>query len=319
MMSGLIELREVDQVEILTLSDNYNDLVSMDSNEIVTRAVPIKDMEVKGSILAEHGFSAVVKTVSGPEAHEIFFDFGLSDVAVPYNAEKLGVDLVGIEAAVLSHGHMDHFGALVPMIEAIPGKPVPFYVHPSAFKGNRFLKAGEIRIKFPPADRSAWEQAGAEVIESAGPTLLAGDTVLFLGEIERLTDFEKGMPNAYCEKDGEECWDPIEEDSGIAMNLRGKGLVILSGCSHSGIVNTVTHARKITGIDKVHVVMGGFHLTGPAFEPIIDLTIEGLRDLGPDYIVPTHCTGRKAVMAFEEAMPGQFILNMAGTRLTFRA
>jgi len=318
-MGGNIELKEIDQVEILSLSDNYNDLVSMDSDEIVTRAIPVKDMEVKGSILAEHGFSAIVKTISGTEMHELFFDFGLSDVAVPYNAQKLEVDLSGIEAAVLSHGHMDHFGALVPIVEAVPNKPVPFYVHPAAFKGNRYLRVGDIRIKFPPADRAAWEQAGAEVIESVEPALLAKGTVLFLGEIERLTDFEKGMPNAYFEKDGEESWDPIEEDSGIAMNLRGKGLVILSGCSHSGIVNTVAHARKVTGIDQVHVIMGGFHLTGPAFEPIVDKTIEGLRAFAPDYVVPTHCTGRKAVMAFEDAMPDNFILNMAGTRLTFRA
>jgi 7,8-dihydropterin-6-yl-methyl-4-(beta-D-ribofuranosyl)aminobenzene 5'-phosphate synthase len=318
-MNGNIIPKEVDQVEILSLSDNYNDLVSMDSNEIVSRAIPIKDMEVKGSILAEHGFSAAVKTTSGEETHELFFDFGLSDVAVPYNAAKLGVDLSGIEAAVLSHGHMDHFGALTKMIEAVPDKPVPFYVHPSAFKDNRYFRVGDIRIKFPPADRAAWEQAGADVIESAQPRLLAGDTVLFLGEVERLTDFEKGMPNAYFEKDGDEFWDPIEDDSGIAMNLRGKGLVVLSGCSHSGIVNTVAHARKVTGIDKVHVVMGGFHLTGPAFEPIIDKTVEGLRAFDPDYVVPTHCTGRKAVMAFEDAMPDKFILNMAGTRLTFRA
>jgi 7,8-dihydropterin-6-yl-methyl-4-(beta-D-ribofuranosyl)aminobenzene 5'-phosphate synthase len=318
-MNGRIELKEVDQVEILSLSDNYNDLVSMDSNEIVTRAIPVKDMEVRGSVLAEHGFSAVVKTTSGEETHELFFDFGLSDVAVPYNADKLGVDLSAVEAAVLSHGHMDHFGALVPMIEAIPVKPVPLYLHPSAFKENRYLRVGDIRIKFPPADRAAWERAGAEIIESAGSSLLAGGTVLFLGEIERLTDFEKGMPNAYFEKDGEESWDPIEEDSGIVMNLRGKGLVVLSGCSHSGIANTVAHARKVTGVDEVHVVMGGFHLTGPAFEPIIDKTIEGLRAFDPDYVVPTHCTGRKAVMAFEAAMPEKFILNMAGTRLTFRA
>ncbi len=318
-MSDRVELKEVDQVEILSLSDNYNDLVSMDSNEIVTRAVPVKDMEVKGSILAEHGFSAVIKTASGEETHELFFDFGLSDVAVPYNVNSLGVDISGVEAAVLSHGHMDHFGALVPIVEAIPTKPLPFYVHPSAFKENRFLKIGDIRIKFPPADRAAWEKAGAEIIESRGPTLLADGTVLFLGEVERLTDFEKGMPTAYFEKDGEEHWDPIEEDSGIVVNVRGKGLVVLSGCSHSGIVNTVAYARKVTGVDRVHVIMGGFHLTGPAFEPIIGKTIEGLQAFDPDFVVPTHCTGRKATMAFEGAMPEEFILNMAGTRLTFRA
>ena len=318
-MGGKVKLKEVEQVEILSLSDNYNDLVSMDSNQIVTRAMPVKDMQVRGSVLAEHGFSALVKTTADGEAHELLFDFGLSAVAVPYNIEQLGIDLSGVEAAVLSHGHMDHFGALIPVMESLPSKPVPFYAHPSAFKQNRYLRVGEIRIKFPPPDRAAWSRAGAEIIESPGPALLAGGTVLFLGEIERRTDFEQGMPNAYFEKDGEETWDHIEEDSGIAAHLRGKGLVVLSGCSHSGIVNTVAYARKVTGVDKVHVVMGGFHLTGPAFEPIIAKTIEGLRAFDPDYVVPTHCTGRKAVMAFEAAMPEKFILNMAGTRLTFRA
>ena len=174
-MSDRIELKEVDQVEILSLSDNYNDIVTMDSNEIITRAAPIKDMEVKGSILAEHGYSAVVKTTAGEETHELFFDFGLSDVAVPYNAEKLGVDLSGIEAAVLSHGHMDHFGALIPMIEAIPNKPLPFYVHPSAFKENRYLRVGEIRIKFPPAERAAWEKACLLYTSDAADDLLCVD------------------------------------------------------------------------------------------------------------------------------------------------
>ncbi len=318
-MGEHVQLKEVEQVEILSLSDNYNDLTTMDSDQVVTRALPVRDMEIKSSILAEHGFSAVVRTLRGEEPHKLLFDFGLSKVVAPYNADKLGVDLSAIEAAVLSHGHMDHFGALLPMLAAVPGKPLPLFLHPSVFKPNRYLRVGEIRVKFPPADRAAWEGAGADIIESPEPRLLAGDTVLFLGEIERLTAFERGMPNAYFERDGEEFWDPIEEDSGIAMHLRGKGLVVLSGCSHSGIVNTVAHARKVTGVDEVHAVVGGFHLTGPAFEPIIADTIEGIRAFAPDYVVPTHCTGRKATMAFEEAMPDEFILNMAGTRLTFRA
>jgi 7,8-dihydropterin-6-yl-methyl-4-(beta-D-ribofuranosyl)aminobenzene 5'-phosphate synthase len=313
------KLKEVDQVEILSLADNYNDLLSMDSNQIVTRAMPVKDLMVRGPILAEHGFSAVIKTAGGGEVHELLFDLGFSETVVPPNVDELDFDLSGVEAAVLSHGHMDHFGALIPIMRLLERKPFPLYAHPSAFKKNRYLKAGEVKIKFPPADRDAWEQAGVEVMESVEPCLLAGDTVLFMGEIERLTDFEKGMPNTYFDIDEEEFWDPIEDDTGIVINLRGKGLVVLSGCSHSGIVNTVAYARKVTGVDRIHAIMGGFHLTGPAFEPIIEKTIEGLRALDPDYVVPMHCTGRKAVLAFEEAMPDKFILNMSGTRLTFRA
>jgi 7,8-dihydropterin-6-yl-methyl-4-(beta-D-ribofuranosyl)aminobenzene 5'-phosphate synthase len=94
-------------------------------------------------------------------------------------------------------------------------------------------------------------------------------------------------------------------------------LVVLTGCAHSGIVNTVNYARKVTGVDPVHVIMGGFHLTGPAFEPILGKTITELKKINPAYIVPTHCTGRKSIMEIEKAMPAQFIMNMAGTGLTF--
>jgi 7,8-dihydropterin-6-yl-methyl-4-(beta-D-ribofuranosyl)aminobenzene 5'-phosphate synthase len=103
------------------------------------------------------------------------------------------------------------------------------------------------------------------------------------------------------------------------MNIKGKGLVILSGCAHSGIVNTVQTAKAATGIDKVHAIMGGFHLSGPLFEPIIGRTTEELQKINPDYIVPTHCTGRNAIMNIEKEMAGKFILNMSGTKLTFSA
>lgn len=103
------------------------------------------------------------------------------------------------------------------------------------------------------------------------------------------------------------------------MNLGSKGLVVLSGCAHSGIINTAEYAREVTGINKVHVIMGGFHLTGPAFEPIIDDTVKSMKQIGPDYVIPTHCTGRKAILAIEKAMPSQFLANMSGTKLTFMA
>ena len=93
--------------------------------------------------------------------------------------------------------------------------------------------------------------------------------------------------------------------------------MVLSGCAHSGIINTVKYAREITGIDKLYVVMGGFHLTGTDFEPIIEPTAQALRALDPEYVIPAHCTGRKATMHLEKEMPDQFLLNMSGTRMVF--
>jgi 7,8-dihydropterin-6-yl-methyl-4-(beta-D-ribofuranosyl)aminobenzene 5'-phosphate synthase len=140
---------------------------------------------------------------------------------------------------------------------------------------------------------------------------------LFLGEVSKQSDFEKGIPLAHFVENGVEKWDAIEDDTAIVMNLKGKGLVILSGCAHAGIINTVSYARQVTGIEQVHAVMGGFHLSGPLFEPIIDRTTQELKKLAPLHVIPCHCTGRKAIMHMEKEMADQFILNMSGTKLSF--
>ncbi|MCD6353498.1 MAG: MBL fold metallo-hydrolase, partial [Proteobacteria bacterium] len=105
-------------------------------------------------------------------------------------------------------------------------------------------------------------------------------------------------------------------DQALVIHLKGKGLVIISGCSHSGIINIIHYARKITGVTRVYGVMGGFHLTGPAFEPIIGETIEKLKAINPAIIFPMHCTGWKATTEIAEQMPRQFVLSSVGTTLT---
>jgi len=312
------KLNAVDKVEILTLQDNYIEMTATDNNAVITRAMPLKDGEFRTSILAEHGYSALVKTTMGDKTKTMLFDFGFSENGAVQNAATLGVDMTEVEAVALSHGHSDHTGGMEKLTSLIGKRDIPFVVHPSAFKSNRYVKLGEeFKINFPKLTREMVKQAGLSVVESDKPYPLLNNTVLFLGEIPKQTDFEKGWPIVHCQKDGKEVWDAIEDDTSIVMNLKNKGLVILSGCAHAGIVNTVHHAMAVTGIDKVHVVMGGFHLSGPFFEPIIDRTTQELQKLHPAYVIPTHCTGRKAIMAMEKQMPDQFILNMAGTKLTF--
>jgi len=311
-------LKAVDKVEILTLQDNYIDITAMDGSAVVTRANPLKDGEICASILAEHGFSALVRTTAEVAMHTLLFDFGFSEDGAARNAATLGVDMTQVEAAALSHGHSDHTGGMVKLTAMIGRVNVPFVVHPAAFRSPRYLKFGEeFKVYFPKLTREMVHQAGLSVIETEKPRLMLNNTVLFLGGIPRDTDFEKGWPLAHCQKNGKEQWDPIEDDASVVMNLKDKGLVILSGCAHVGIINTVIHAIDVTGIDKIHAVMGGFHLTGPFFEPIIDRTIQELQKLNPDYVIPTHCTGRKATIEMEKQMPDKFILNMAGTKLTF--
>ena len=317
----MVKIEEVDTVEILTLQDNYIDMTTRDNNAVVSRAAAVRDGEIRNSVLAEHGFSAIIRTTKGNRTRTLLFDFGFSPIGAAYNAELLGVPMKEVEVMVLSHGHSDHTGGIAELTHMIDRPGIGLVLHPAAFIPRRYLRfSKEVKVFFPTLTRESLETEGIKIIETTAPSPLLDGQVLFLGEIERTTDFEKGFPIAYRENpSGEEERDPIEDDTGIAINVRGKGLVVLSGCSHSGIVNTVTHARKVTGIEKVHAVMGGFHLAGPLFEPIIEPTTEGLRSFDPDYVIPCHCTGRKAIMHMEQAMPDRFIFNMSGTRLTFTA
>ena len=158
-------------------------------------------------------------------------------------------------------------------------------------------------------------KAGLKVMETKEPSLLLDGKFLFLGEVPKRSDFKKGIlswPTVW--RTMSRKWDAIEDDTSIVMNIKDKGLVIISGCAHSGIVNTVRYAMAITGIDKVHAVMGGFHLSGPFFEPIIDRTTEELKKLNPAYIIPTHCTGRKAIMVMEKSNAGSIYFEYGGNK-----
>jgi 7,8-dihydropterin-6-yl-methyl-4-(beta-D-ribofuranosyl)aminobenzene 5'-phosphate synthase len=213
---------------------------------------------------------------------------------------------------------MDHFGGLVPLAKKTGKAGLELFLHPTAFRKPRYVKLpGDLRLNLPPLNRERLEEARVNVVETTSPRPLLDGALVFLGEIPRRTAFEKGSPRMFYENDGEEEWDPIEDDTAIVANVKGKGLVILSGCAHSGIVNTARYATEVTGVDRVFAVMGGFHLTGRDFETTIGPTVDALKALNPTYIVPTHCTGRSAVMRIEKEMPDKFLLNMSGTKMVF--
>lgn len=312
-------LNELDGVEILSLQDNYIDITAMDDSDVVRRAGNVRGGVICNSILAEHGFSALVRLSRGGRTRTILFDFGFSEHGAAFNADALDADLSQVEALVLSHGHGDHTGGLERLLSKIGRKGLDLVLHPGALKPDRYLARRGVKDRFPPLCREDLEALGLRVVPTREPLPLLDGDALFLGEIPRTTPFEKGVPHAFFLQDGKETRDANEDDSSIAMRLKGKGLIVLSGCAHSGIINTVRHAMAVTGTRKVHAVMGGFHLSGPAFEPVIAPTAEEMKKIGPDYVIPCHCTGRKASMRLEQAMPGQFILNMSGTTLTFRA
>ena len=311
-------LKEVDRVEILALIDNYVDVL-LGSTDIVTRPPRTKGEELPtDALLAEHGLSLLITVSEGDKKHTILFDTGHSRIGVMHNIEMLEVDLNEIEGIVLSHAHMDHTGSLRPLLEKM-SKPVPLVVHPYVFTSPRYIMRQDGGMERFPRTlvRTELEKQGVKLLEAGGPTPLAEGMILVTGEVERSTDFEKGMPNAYVEKDGALVQDPVSDDQALVIHLRDKGLVVIGGCCHTGIVNTILHARKISGIEKIHAVLGGFHLSGPLYETVIDETIKAIREMRPEVIVPMHCTGWTAIERFSEEFPSAFILNSVGSKYTF--
>jgi 7,8-dihydropterin-6-yl-methyl-4-(beta-D-ribofuranosyl)aminobenzene 5'-phosphate synthase len=315
-----IQLQPVDQIEILTLQDNYIDIAAHDSTAVVQRATPEDASGNRVSILAEHGFSAVLGLTAAGKTRKVIFDFGFSENGALLNARALGVDLAGLEAMVLSHGHMDHHGGLPAFLESLGGKEIELLMHPAACRTSRYIKVSEERrLRLPAPDIERLARTGVRVVQSRTPHALLDGALLFLGEIPRRTEFEKGMMRARYEEGGQEIFDSIEDDSAVVAHVKDQGLVVLSGCAHSGIVNTVAYAREVTGVESVLAVMGGFHLTGAEFEPRIEKTTEALKAFNPRYIVPCHCSGRRASLHIEREMPDQFLLNMSGTKMVFAA
>ncbi|HEX3002041.1 MAG TPA: MBL fold metallo-hydrolase [Methanoregula sp.] len=306
-------LKPADRVEITVLVDNYTDFLIMAPSTPADRRLPY---DPKRRILAEHGFSCLVRIFSGKKEHAILMDAGLSREALPWNARQMGVSLAGIEAIVLSHGHYDHTGALECVV-ASAGRQVPLIAHPDAFLRRRLTIHGQGVFDQPVPEAVALKKAGADINLRSEPSALASGHLLVSGEVERKTPFEKGMPGAVIERDGTWIADPIRDDQAFVINVKDKGLVVLSGCAHAGIINTVEHARMITGIDRVHAVLGGFHLSGKAYEQVVQPTIAAMKTINPDYLVPMHCSGWSTINRFMAEMPGKCILNTVGTTYVF--
>jgi 7,8-dihydropterin-6-yl-methyl-4-(beta-D-ribofuranosyl)aminobenzene 5'-phosphate synthase len=256
----------------------------------------------------------------GGKKRRILIDSGLDPYAASHNADVLGFDLSTCEAVIASHGHVDHAGGLNSLRKKMdPEQRIPLILHEGAFR-NRAVRFSDGRvIKLPAPNKSLLSDAGYAIHERNSYSSLMDDSILITGEIPRTNDFEKGFPNHFLEtNDGNLEADPlIKDDQGVVLNVKDKGLVIITGCGHAGLVNTVNYAKELTGEDRIYAIIGGMHLSGGLFEPIIGKTINELETLKPKIIIPCHCSGLKAVTEISRRMPDAFIQNSVGTTYLF--
>ncbi len=316
-------------VAITILVDNRADLLAAP-----TRGVKYFTREL---LLAEHGFAALIHLRAA--GLRILWDAGGTRIALMENLRRLKIAPASISAIALSHGHFDHTGAVSDVLRAMDlgpeprhwpldaapeamrrwaeGRRVPLVVHPAAFR-ERWREGPGGRRYGPgiPPPRAEWEALGAQLILSEGPHELAPGCWTS-GAVPRLSFETAGVsPDRVYREGNAFLRDALEDDQAIFIHVRDKGLVILSGCAHAGIVNTVNYARQISGVERVWAVLGGFHLAH-ARPQELQRTIEAIKAFGPALVVPSHCTGFRATCAFAAQMPDAFLPNVVGATYLF--
>ena len=315
-----VKIREASAVEIISLVDNSVDFLSPTTHKQVKTFTQWARERYGQEWLnthtqfpfAEHGFSVLVRIFGEGKSSSILFDTGSSPEAIIENTKRMGISLNEIECIVMSHGHYDHCGGLLSAVKAIRKPDLPIIVHQDMFRSRgTTLPDGTIRkfTEFP----TQTQLSSAQAISTKQPILITNNMICVTGEIPRKISYEKGMMRHRAFIDGIWQSDPlIMDDRAIVINVRGKGLVVISGCAHAGIINTIIYAQQITAVEKVYAVIGGFHLAGKDFEERIEPTIKELLRLNPDLIVPSHCTGWRAMCAIAKAFPDAFVWNSVG-------
>ena len=249
------------------------------------------------SLWAEHGLSILLDLDLGSREMKLLWDTGASGEVMLHNSRALHIDLDEIDMICLSHGHYDHTGGLMAAVQQRK-KSIPVLAHPDIFAPK--LKARPtLEYIGPPFSRVQGEAAGAVMLECRGPVPLAPGLTT-TGEVPRRESLETAE-GFWTVRDGHYFPDAIPDDQALAAVLPDRGLAVITGCAHSGIINTIRQAQRITGIDEIYAVIGGFHLQG-ADQKRIDATAESLRDLDPALVRPGHCTGQKAVCILQEAL-----------------
>ena len=257
-------------------------------------------------LLGEHGFSCHLQTPAG----NFLFDTG-GGMTIMNNAELLGIDFTRLQGIMFSHGHFDHTGGLRQVLEKT-GK-IPIYAHPDLFSKHFSKNSGEMRNIGIPWPQVELEELGADFKFSATPQKVAPD-LLLSGEVPRISKVETGDPNLLSlAEDGTQVTDPLHDDLSLFIHT-DRGLVILLGCAHAGLLNIIDHAIKLTGERKIHMVLGGTHLKFCSEEQMT-ATLDRLEELDVDLIGASHCTGLRGARMLAERFGQRFFSASVGVEI----
>lgn len=320
-------MRQVDSVSVSVLVDNTTDMLSsrpahVASEVRVLLGAGMSELTGQGLCSAHHGLSLLLSAVMDGLTRTVLFDAGPDPYAIERNAARMGLALGEVEAVVLSHGHFDHSEGLLKVAELVrsAGGPasIPLHLHPDVFTLRATMLSGGTPVPLQEVPSpEALGRAGYDVVRSSDTEDLLDGAFFLSGEVPRRS-FERCLENQVrLTPSGQ--WEPdplIMDERFLVAHARGKGLVIVTGCSHAGVVNVCSHARELFPDTPFYALIGGLHLVYPN-EDLIDATIDGLREFAFDVIIPGHCTGWRATQAFVEAFGEGVVDPMAvGSRIS---
>jgi 7,8-dihydropterin-6-yl-methyl-4-(beta-D-ribofuranosyl)aminobenzene 5'-phosphate synthase len=300
-----------ERVSVTAVVDNYLDVFEP-STPFVERAVPGK---LKKPLLAGHGLAFLVDISQGDSNFCLLIDSGNAFESFKHNMEALGRTPTEVDALLLSHGHPDHYGGLFGLLEW-RGAPLPIYCHPDVFWA-KYLMTPRGKVGPWKLERDKLEEAGAQLHCTTEVQQLR-EGVYLTGEIPRRTGFEGPMPGAKIIKDGQDMDDPLVDEQALVVDLGEKGLVVVSTCSHPGIVNTIDYAKEITGNSRIYGVIGGLHLA-QVKEEVVAQTVSGLKASGAELVLTGHCTGFRPNCMMNRELGSMFAVSCVGSIATLAA
>lgn len=333
-----IAVPTVDNVSVRVVVDNSHEFLPSGpvNGILVERMNPDFGSARTSKLEGQFGFSLLLESSVGETKRRTLLDFGLTEDALENNLAVLGIFPGTLDALILSHGHIDHFAGLAPFVRRnrhemasdltlyAGGEDNFCYQHLRKPDG-RFVDAGVV-------DRPALEEANVKIVLADRPMVIGGHA-FSTGTIPR-TSFEKVFPNTFAEigirdragcsaehfteaeRRGKIVPNLHRDEHATCFNVRDRGLVIITSCGHAGVLNTIKRAREISGVTKVHAVVGGFHLF-PASPEYVLRVVDELKSVAPDAVIPMHCSGPGFIAAMHQRMPDSLILSSIGSRYTF--